>query len=54
MNPYFILAVVLGVFSRSLGYCPVCKHYRILQFKGGEKQKTCDVCGSELKPFKKT
>jgi len=53
MNPLFIAAVVLGVFSRYLGYCPACRHYRIGHPVDAGKPRLCDVCGSELEPVKK-
>lgn len=53
MNPYFIAAVVLGVFSRYLGYCPVCRHYRVSRSAEAGKPGLCDICGAELEPVKK-
>lgn len=53
MNPYFIAAVILGVWSRYLGYCPVCRRYRITRSAPGQKPGPCDVCGTELEPVKK-
>lgn len=53
MTPYFIAAVILGAFSRYLGYCPICKHYRITRSKQGKELRTCEACGSELESVKR-
>ncbi len=53
MNPFFIAAVILGVFSRYLGYCPVCRHHRVGRPAEAGTPMLCDVCGTELEPVKK-
>lgn len=53
MNPFFIAAVILGVFSRYLGYCPACRYYRVSRSGEAGKPGFCDVCGAELEPVRK-
>ncbi len=53
MNPFFIAAVFLGVFSRYLGYCPVCKQHRVGRPAESGAPRLCDVCGAELEPVGK-
>jgi hypothetical protein len=53
MNPFFIAAVFLGVWSRCLGYCPVCRRYRITRSAPGQKPGPCEVCGTELESVRR-
>ena len=53
MNPYFIAAAILGVWSRYLGYCPVCRRHRVGRPAEAGKSGRCTVCGAELEPVRK-